>query len=58
MRPGLNPREDADLRRLNFLTRFGWLTRSFRERRIDLRTRDRRERVRPPNETFNPPDQR
>ncbi len=58
MKPGLNPSEDADLRRLSFLTRFGLLTRAFRERRIDLRARDRRERVRPPNETFTSPDKR
>ena len=45
---GLTPEEDAELRRLHFLTAFGPLAAWMRNRLIELRGRDRRNTVREP----------
>ena len=50
MQMGLTPEEDAELRRLNFLNRFGMVTGRFKLRFLDLRARDRRTSIREPEE--------
>ena len=48
MRPGLTPDEDAELRRLHFLHRFGAITGRFKATYAELRSRDRRNTIREP----------
>jgi hypothetical protein len=50
MQMGLTPAEDAELRRLNFLNRFGMVTGRFKLRFHELRARDRRTSIREPEE--------
>ena len=50
MQMGLTPDEDAELRRLNFLNRFGMVTGRFKLRFQELRARDRRTSIREPEE--------
>jgi hypothetical protein len=45
---GLTPEEDAELRRLHFMLRFGTVGDRFVERYLELRRRDRRTEVREP----------
>ncbi|HET6917408.1 MAG TPA: hypothetical protein VFH56_15050 [Acidimicrobiales bacterium] len=47
---GLTHDEDDELRRLNYIQQFGPLAAEKAERFIELRLRDRRERVRAPRE--------
>jgi hypothetical protein len=49
-RDGLTPTEDAELRRLHYLRRFGALTDDVAERLTSLRGRDRRLEVREPED--------
>jgi hypothetical protein len=50
-RDGLDPGEDADLRRLHYLRRFGSMADEVAERVTTLRQRDRRLEIREPDET-------
>lgn len=46
----LSKDEDDELRRLNFLAKTGALSERSKARMLELRLRDRRERIRPPRE--------
>jgi hypothetical protein len=50
MGAGLDPDEDAELRRLHLLQRFGQVAARFGARYADLRGRDRRKAVRDPDD--------
>ena len=52
MRPGLTPEEDAELRRLHFLHRFGAIAGRFKARYAELRSRDRRNTIREPDASY------
>jgi hypothetical protein len=47
---GLTPEEDAELRRLHFMLRFGAVASRFTQRYVELRRRDRRIEVREPDD--------
>ena len=47
---GLTPEEDAELRRLHFMIRFGAVAQRFTQRYVELRRRDRRIEVREPDD--------
>ena len=51
MRAGLTPDEDAELRRLHFLGRFGVIATRVARRYDELRHRDRRNTIREPEDT-------